>query len=141
MMNRELVIHKGAIIETYLKDLEGIIGSVSDEILLKNKQQLYAIERLLQLFVDTTVDINTYVITSNKFAPPDNNKGTFIILGEQKVIPHDLAMRISESVGLRNAVVHRYEEVSHAFMLTKIRQFIPLYRDFLRKIIEYLTVR
>ena len=138
-MKKEIVINKTVYIQGYLQELESILMSGSDDELLHDSIRFHAIERLFQLFVDATVDINHYIIESHKLIPPDNYKGSFIILGEQKILPRDFANKISDSVGLRNAVVHRYEEISNLTILAGIKKVIPEYKEYLKHIVQYVA--
>lgn len=123
MLDKNLLIKKLGLIDEYLGELEPLVA-MGEDALRADKLKYHTAERLFQLIVDAMIDINTHVIRELALAPPDDPQSTFIVLGEGGVLPKDFAIKIAPMVGLRNAVVHRYETVS-------VRRFLhELVRDF-----------
>ena len=140
-MKREIITNRIVHIEGYLQELDSLFALDKETELLRDSVKMHAVERLLQLFVDAAVDINQNIITSRKLAPADSYKGSFVILGEQSIIPPDFADMISDSVGLRNAIVHRYEFVSNSVIIAGVKKLIPQYRTYLKHIIQFLDAQ
>ena len=57
-----------------------------------------------------------------------------MILGQKNVLPLPFAEKISDSVGLRNRIVHRYEKMDIDRMLNDIKQNIGDYTEYIRNI-------
>ena len=131
MPNISLIEKKLDLIVGYLSELFPII-SLDNATIKNNKEKLRAVERLLQIIVDTAVDINTHIIAEENFESPDTYRGTFIVLGDKNVLPKEFSNKISDSVGLRNAVMHQYEKVDVDRMLNDIRNNIDDYKEYVR---------
>lgn len=137
MIDKELIKNKMADIEKYLKELEPILKIGSRKIIDDNLR-LHTVERLFQLIVDTAVDINTHIIMASDFNVPEDSYSTFVVLGENKILPMDFALKIAPSVGLRNLIVHKYGNVDLKKMVDDVINEIGDYVEFLRIINSFL---
>jgi len=137
MIDKKLVKNKLADIEGYYKELESVLENSASEI-IKDRLKLRSIERLFQLIVDTSIDINTHIIAESDITIPDDYQSTFIILAENNILPMDFALRIAPSVGLRNKVVHKYGKVDLKRMIDDIKNEIGDYLEYMKLINEYL---
>lgn len=123
MLDKELITRKLSRIKQYVAELEPLV-QLGEQTLARDSLKCYAAERLFQLIVDAMIDINTHVIRGRSLPPPDDLQSTFITLGDADILPKQFAQKLAPIVGLRNAVVHRYETVS-------VRRFVhELVRDF-----------
>ena len=136
MINKDLVINKMADTQKYLEELMPILRHDSREIIDDNLK-LRSVERLFQLIVDTTIDINTYIITESDVSVPDDYQSTFMVMGEHNILPMDFAQAIAPSVGLRNLIVHKYGKVDIKRMIDDVKNNIGQYKDYLRHISEF----
>ena len=137
MINKDLVINKMADTQKYLEELMPILRHDSREIIDDNLK-LRSVERLFQLIVDTTIDINTYIITESDVSVPDDYQSTFMVMGEHNILPMDFAQAIAPSVGLRNLIVHKYGKVDIGRMIDDVKNNIGQYKDYLRHISEFV---
>ena len=136
MINKDLVINKMADTQKYLEELMPILQHDSREIIDDNLK-LRSVERLFQLIVDTTIDINMYIITESDISVPDDYQSTFMVMGEHNIVPMDFAQAIAPSVGLRNLIVHKYGKVDIKRMIDDVKNNIGQYKDYLRHISEF----
>ncbi|PJE72882.1 MAG: hypothetical protein COV00_02840 [Candidatus Tagabacteria bacterium CG10_big_fil_rev_8_21_14_0_10_40_13] len=137
MIDKELLKSKMSDIQGYFKEMEDLLKEDSRDI-IGDKLKLYTTERLFQLIVDTSVDINTHIIAESGMQPPNDYQGTFRILAENKILPMEFALKISPSVGLRNLVVHKYGKVDLKKMIEDIKSEIGQYLEYLKYINEYI---
>ena len=72
MPNLDVIESKIDAIKKYLHILEPVLLTVSVDSL-----EMYAVERLFQLIVDSAIDINTHIISRSNLETPDDYKGTF----------------------------------------------------------------
>ena len=136
MINKDLVINKMADTQKYLEELMPILRHDSREIIDDNLK-LRSVERLFQLIVDTTIDINMYIITESDISVPDDYQSTFMVMGEHNILPMDFAQAIAPSVGLRNLIVHKYGKVDIKRMIDDVKNNIGQYKDYLKHISEF----
>jgi len=99
-MNFDLLLKKLSQIETYLNELETFIFSRNPEDVKKDITLLHTAERLVQVLVDTMIDINIHILLS-KEKTYDKSQSTFLILGEMGILPEEFAKKIAPIVGLR----------------------------------------
>lgn len=137
MIDKELIKNKMADIEKYLKEMDPILKSGA-RIIIEDNLRLHTVERLFQLIVDTAVDINTHIIIASDFNVPEDSYSTFVVLGENKILPMYFALKIAPSVGLRNLIVHKYGNVDLKKMVGDVINEIDDYVEYLRIINSFL---
>lgn len=96
-----------------------------------------ATERLLQVAIQSLLDIGSHLIAERGFREAESYADIIDILGEEKVIPKAFAGRIRGMAGLRNILVHDYLEINPA----ELRRHLGRIGDFeryCRHVIKYL---
>ncbi len=94
-----------------------------------NKNHL-AIERLLHLVIEIMGDINHHMIVLKEGRPPKSLKDSFIEMGNLEILDQKLAHDLAPSAGLRNALIHMYDDINIDFVksgIAKILQLVPNY--------------
>ena len=138
MVFKEMFIReKLSAIDGHLDEVKHLFRFLPEEI-LKDSEKLHIAERLFQLIVDLMLDINQHFIKELKLKPSEDLQGTFTILGNSGVLPKEFALKIAPMVGLRNRLVHRYEELKPKLF---VNEFYKKYSDFekyIKLISEYL---
>lgn len=138
MIDKILITTKFNDLKTYLKEVEPILTLPSHEI-IKDYLKLRTIERDFQLIVDTMIEINTYVISRLNLTIADDYQSTFEILGENKIIPFDFALKIAPVVGLRNKVVHKYGNIDKKQMVEELKAGSKDFREFIKVMQTFLN--
>ena len=133
MIDRDLIRDKMSDLRECYEELTGVLREEARAI-IEDHLKLHTVERLFQLIVDTAVDINTHIIIESKFSVPNDYQSTFVVLGENRLLPMDFAVKIAPSVGLRNLVVHKYGRVDLKRMVDDIRSEIGEYKEYLEYI-------
>jgi uncharacterized protein YutE (UPF0331/DUF86 family) len=137
MIDRDFIETKLFLIHSYYDELEKVL-SYEDAEIKKDFIKLRAIERITQLIVDEIIDINNHIIRYNKLQVPDNFQSTFLILANHKILPIEFAKKIAPVVGLRNRLVHRYENVDINILLQAIRKNRIDFKEYIKYIMKYL---
>ena len=138
-MHQEEIKKKIEAIRAYLDEIKPLAAPVSG-LILQDKVKVRAIERLYQLIVDEAVDTNMLIISDSTIASPESYRSTFYGLSELKVLDYNFVVRISESVKLRNQIVHEYEKIQELDMIEGIKKFLTMYEDYLTNIIKTIFV-
>lgn len=136
-MQNELAAKKMVMLQDSLQKLEELLPETFDAYKDSVNTQLI-LERLFQLVVDSAVDINNALLEQRGKSKADTYFGTFTAMDDAKLLPVGFAARIASSVGLRNALIHRYETLDHARAYEGMKKFAKLYREYLI-IIERLS--
>lgn len=139
MLDKNLIKDKIRNIQEYLGEIEPIL-SLKVGTTISNIEKLRTLERDFQLIVDEMLDINIHFIRELNLKSPDDFQSTFVILGENGIIPLDFAQKMAPAVGLRNRIVHRYESLDREFFVRTFRsecldfnKYIKLINQFLKK--------
>ncbi|MFA6315669.1 MAG: DUF86 domain-containing protein [Candidatus Paceibacterota bacterium] len=109
---------------------------LSDDEIMHSTDHLAALERYFQLMVDCAIDINHHFIKEGGFGVPDDLQSTFAVLGDHGILPKEFAAKIGRSVGLRNRIVHQYEDVKPTIFLESLRKNIEDYTDYIKFILS-----
>lgn len=109
-IDKNLIAKKLLLIEEHIAELTPIVA-LDETAIRKDSLRYHTAERMFQLLVDEMIDINTHIIRTHLLPPPDDLQSTFQALGDADILPKEFVQKISPIVGLRNAIVHRYEHV------------------------------
>lgn len=85
------------------------------------------------------IDVNQHFIKELKLKISDDLQGTFYILGENNVLPQNFALKIAPVVGIRNRLVHKYEELIPKIFLKSLYKNKNNFELYAKYINEYLT--
>jgi uncharacterized protein YutE (UPF0331/DUF86 family) len=133
----EIVRRKLAVIIENLRALEPIKDMTQEEY-VRDLYKRKAAERLLQELIEAAIDINTHVIVQTGHIAPDDYYESFVKLGELEIISLDLANKLAPSAGLRNRLVHEYNQLEHPMVLDAVRMAEELYSRYVKEINDYL---
>ena len=129
-----------AFVTKKLEELNGYIGELtdflkySDEEIMQDSGKIHVAERLLQLIVDTMIDINQHFIRDLHVPLSEDFQSTFITLGDHAVLSQDFALKLAPVVGLRNRVVHRYEGLDKRRFIELLRKNVEDFKTYIRSI-------
>lgn len=99
-----------------------------------------AAERLLQLTVDAAVDINNHLILEGGLSAAADYYSSFLALVKLKALPAPLARSLARTTGLRNRLVHAYQEVDLGIVYRVLKPFLKDYERYVEAIRKYAGV-
>lgn len=134
---KRFIIQKLDGISGYLKETKDLF-KFSDKGILDDSGRVHIAERLLQLIVDTMIDINQHFIKELNLKISEDFQGTFYILGENKILPMNFAQKIAPVVGLRNRVIHRYDVLDKELFIQTFRKNFSDFEKYIGYIFKYL---
>lgn len=109
-IDRELVTRKLLLVTADIESLAAIRDKGRNAYLTNSIDQA-VVERRLERAVGRMIDINYHVITASGHPPPADYHASFLKLGEIGVLDPEFARRIARAAGLRNRLVHDYEDL------------------------------
>ncbi len=109
---KEKVARKLKIMQGYVDFLRKY--PADEDELLEDDLLKSAIERNLQLAIESALDIGEVIISSENLEKPEDYLNIIITLGKEGIIPEEFAQRFSEAAKLRNILVHMYTKVDPA---------------------------
>jgi uncharacterized protein YutE (UPF0331/DUF86 family) len=137
MIDKTFIEKRIGRIEAYSREIEMVFKYSLEEI-KKDFLKYRTIERLLQLLVDEMIDVNNHFIGRLNFKIPDDFQSTFLVLGENNILPEDFAKRLAPLVGLRNRLVRRYEEIDLGLLLNTVQKEKGDFKKYIKFIREYI---
>lgn len=117
-MAHEVILRKLLYLRQLLADLEPYRRVSLAEV----ERDHYKIERLFELLVTAASNIVFHLLQENKLSPTSYRDG-FRLSGEEGLLPPDLAIRLQSVAGMRNILVHLYEDIDYSIL----HQSIPTY--------------
>ena len=126
-----------------IKNLQGYVNFLrehpADENQLVNDDLLKsAIERNLQLAIESALDIGEVIISSMDMDKPEDYRSIILILGKEGVIPKDFAHEFQEAAKLRNILVHMYTEINPAIIAEVLENKLDDFDEYASYIAIYL---
>jgi len=137
VIDATLITRKAVLITEDLKVVDRYAGLELSEYLSDRLNQLAA-ERCLERIINRMIDINYHVITERGNPPPRDYFESFLGLGQLGVLPMDFARALAPVAGLRNRLVHEYNELDHAKIHEALRSAsrdVPLYLAHITRIL------
>jgi uncharacterized protein YutE (UPF0331/DUF86 family) len=110
LVDADLIENRLQRLEATLERLEEM-RSEGEKAYLADSRLRAATERLLQVSIQICIDLGAQVVAEQSAPPPSNYSDVFKILGDQGVIPADLAQRLGNAARQRNLLVHLYMEI------------------------------
>lgn len=137
-MEREIAEKRITFLMKYPDRLRGFESVSLDEYVNNFDYQLIA-ERLIQLIVEAASDINSYLLVQIYQKTPATYFESFTEAGKQGIITQELAIELAQSAGMRNRLVHLYDEINHSLVFAGIHNALRQYPIFIQKIVNYLN--
>jgi uncharacterized protein YutE (UPF0331/DUF86 family) len=97
-----------------------------------------AAERLLQELIEAAIDINLYILAASGAGVPDESYQSFIQLGTSRVLDEALARKLAPAAGLRNRLVHEYQDINDARVWESIQHAQDLFPHYVKAIEGFL---
>ena len=130
-MSPEIVHRKLSRMLKYMDDLLPYKEASYDAFLSDH----YKVERLIELLVMTASDIAFHLLSLQKEPPPVSYRAAFIRLGELGIIDSETSRNLALGAGLRNILVHDYEEIDYRLLHKSIPTVIRDIRQFMDVVI------
>lgn len=124
----DLVFKKLANTKIYLSELEELRPK-SVEKHRSNLEKKRAVERQIQLLVESAVDAGEIVVIDLSKQPPKNRKEVIIKLSEYKIISKELAQAMISAISLRNRIVHEYDVIKDELVFAAVPKILSAVQD------------
>ena len=121
----------------YLATLKSF-ANLDQQSYLDDFSQQLIVERLLHLIIEAAADLNSYLLVRSGQPPPETYFNSFTEAGRQGIISQDLAQQLAPSAGLRNRLVHGYDEIDPTIVFQAIPFALELYPRYVVQIQRYL---
>lgn len=134
----DLVLKKMELLRKDLHNLEKFQSLTFSEF-IEDDIKRASIERFLERITGRLIDINYHILREEYEILPEDYYSSFIYMGKQKIIPESLALEISKSAGLRNALAHEYDKVDDQKIYNSINMALTEVPKYLQKILNFIS--
>lgn len=139
MLNKDFILRKVKLIQEDLGRLESFGEFVLNEA-TKDKMEYAATERLLERIITRAIDINKHLIANlgKGSESVKTYEETFLALAKLQVYDEKFAKQIAPSAGLRNILVHEYDEIEVSQVYQSRLDALSQYAKYCKQILEFL---
>jgi len=126
------------VVESKLRFLEQVLADLESWPLgdpaqfARNSMLRRAVERALQLGIESMIDVSERILAARRLAPADTAAQNFQRLQEVGVLKD--ADRYAEMVRFRNFIVHRYEQIEPEIVYGLAQNKLDRFREFIDEI-------
>lgn len=137
MSDHDRVYAKLDKLHSYYMELKSL-SEITWEEYMSNSIYRRAVERTMQLIVECATDINNMLLKMNEKKGAADYFNSFIDIAELDIIPVAFALKIAPSTGLRNILVHEYEDINDEIVYHSIGTCLSCYLEYIDLINRYL---
>jgi uncharacterized protein YutE (UPF0331/DUF86 family) len=138
-VDTHFIRRKIKLIQEDLSELDRLAHYSFDEI-TKDHIKLLAVERLLEKIIMRAIDINQHMIA--ELGRGDERvrgyEDTFFILSELGIYGEEFAKQIAPSAGLRNRLVHEYNNTRQDIIYKSVNEAVAQYVKYCDSILKFI---
>ena len=137
MIDRELVTRKIVLISRDLEELRKFDAAGLEAYLADPYKEILA-ERFLERMISRMIDVNYHVITESGRTPPRDYYDGLPELGKMGILGPQFASGIARAAGLRNRIVHEYDEIEPEKVFEAIRSALSDMPVYLQAVLSFI---
>lgn len=139
MLNHELIKRKLALNQKELERLKAF-EHLALEAIAHDPGTYAACERYLERLIGRAIDVNQHIIAElgGITLRIQTYRDTFLALAEIGVYSREFAEKIAPSAGLRNALVHEYNNIDPAILQKSIGEAVREYNEYARRVLAFI---
>lgn len=137
VLDAALIRRKLAALLKYLNELQPLAQATLADYEAKYVER-HAAEKLTELIVEYATAINRVILEDLNQLPPQTYYNTFVEMERLSIIPANLTPPLASATGLRNRLIHRYDEIDNSTVYYSLKPLLKNYRRYARLIEDYL---
>lgn len=137
-MDKKRILSKIDELDSYLEEIDSIKPSSLEEY-GSSIEKKRSCERLLQISIETVIDICNILVSNLKLGLPSDEEDIFLRLEKKKVITNDMAGILSDMKGFRNILVHRYGTIDDELVFEMLANKLEDFDRFKQEIIAFIN--
>jgi len=135
-LDRERILGKVDELDSYLAELKQI--APVDFVEFQKIEKKRACERLLQLAVESVIDICNLLVSGLRMGLPAEEEDLFRKLIQGHIISEGLGKKLKEMKGFRNILVHEYARVNDKIVYEAVKTKFSDFDAFKKEILDFL---
>ncbi len=137
MVDKEKVERLFSELDEYLLSINELKDLSLNEYLTE-KKNTYSGRYLLQISIETCINIGNHIISTEKLGLPKEYAETFRILSKKEIISNDLEEKLILMTRFRNRIVHLYWDIDDEFVKKIIEENLEDFYLFQKAIKHFL---
>jgi len=137
MVDEGVVVDKLRLINEYTNDLKRMRGLSKAEYLDDMVLQR-AVERTFMNLIQACIDLAAHVRSTELEPTADAAKAEIDALATAEIITAETADRLTEAVGFRNVLAHRYGDVNHDVVYDALHNDLRWFEQFQTELAQWL---
>lgn len=138
LVDKPLIGRKLSEMETYLNQVKEF-SKISLTTYRNDWKIQRIVERTLQILIELCIDIANHLISDKGMRLPTGYADTLKVLMENKVIGGDLFKRMERMAKFRNIIVHQYEKIDPAIVVSILWRNLTDFEKYKKSIIKYIN--
>lgn len=114
------------------------LAGYSKEAFLQDFTKVESAKYLLQVSIQSCVDVAQHIVADEGFRTPQDSYDTFVVLREEGVLPDEFMPTLRQMVSFRNRVVHLYWDVDDATVYDIAQQNLGDFDTFVGYILDFM---
>ena len=110
----------------------------SDEQILKDAPRYNGLEHILQISIQTILNISAHILAENFKENPGSYQEVITSLGKHDIVPADFASKQTEMAKFRNFLVHNYDLVDQKKVLEYAKTAPEIFKVFGKVFREFI---
>jgi uncharacterized protein YutE (UPF0331/DUF86 family) len=139
LVDKLLIGRKLTQLDTYLAQIREF-SKISIAAYKSDWKMQRIVERTLQMLIELCIDIANHIISDEGLRLPSGYADTFTVLMEEKVINRKLLKTMDKMAKFRNVVVHQYEKIDPAIVVSILHNNLKDFESYKKAIIKYLLL-
>ena len=137
MVDEAVVVDKLRLINEYTNDLKQM-GGLSKADYLDDMVIQRAVERTFMNLIQACIDLASHVRSTELEPTADTAKAEIHALKTAEIITPETAGRLTEAVGFRNVLAHRYGDVDHDVVYEALHNDLRWFEQFQTEVAQWL---
>jgi len=134
-INKEVIFKEIELIKNTLAKI-GKMQIDQDDLDSEDTQDLLSFR--IQQAIENCIGIASHIIANESLGTINNAKSSFELLSKNNIISQEVAGKLGQAVGMRNVIVHQYDEVDLEKLFQVYKTDKQDIKDFLNQILTYL---
>lgn len=137
MVDKTVVVDKLRLINEYTNDLKQMRG-LSKADYLDDMVIQRAVERTFMNLIQACIDLAAHIRSTALESTADTAKAEIDALETGNIIAPEVADRLTEAVGFRNVLAHRYGDVNHDVVYDSLHNDLKWFEQFQTEAAQWL---
>lgn len=136
-MDRERILSRIDELDGYLQEIHEIMPTSFEE--YKSIEKRRACERLLQVSIESVIDICALIVTGLRLGLPSEEDDLFEKLAQAEIISSSIKETLNRMKAFRNILVHEYGRIDDRLVYEVLKNNLNDFEEFKKEILQTIN--